>query len=264
MKEYLLNIDNEINMEENIISILKNLKKNPKQKDSLLNIVDKEINNKVEILNIIATKCYENEIYDCVIPFLQSAFDYDNNNEDVLTNLGLVLYNIGEYELSLFYLEKISNKTEKIISLIEEINLAIIIPRKNKERNLKFLLRRIENDIEVEESINTILNKFTNKELDYEEIIENIMLNIIEKEKLLNLLGIKFYENNIYDCVIPFLQKAYKINSENIDIIYNLGCILYNFGEKKMALGYLEKIQNIDFEIDQFIQRVKGEVCNNE
>ncbi|MEJ8552663.1 glycosyltransferase [Tepidibacter sp. Z1-5] len=257
MNEYLLNIDNEINIEQNIISILNILKENPKEKDNLLQIVDKEINKKVEILNIIATKCYENEIYDCVIPLLQRAFDYDNSNEDILINLGLVLYNIGEYELSLFYLEKINNKTEEIISIIEEINSNVIIPKQNKERNLKFLLRRIENDIEVEESINKILNEVINKELDYEEIIESITTNIIEKEKLLNLLGIKCYENELYDCIIPFLEKAYEINSENIDTIYNLGCVLYNFGEKKVALEYLEKIENIDDEIDMFIQSIR-------
>lgn len=190
METLLRNIEKNFDLENNIKLLFDELNKNNKALEQILNIVNVKLQDKSNVLNIIGVKCYENEMFEYVIPFLQKAYEYDNENQDALVNLGIVLFNIKEYELSFYYLNKIKNKNEEILSLIDEIRKNYIEPKEKEKKKIKFILRRIENDIDIEQSIDYIKSKIINNEIVVDEIIESIEKNIVKKEKVLKLLEI--------------------------------------------------------------------------
>lgn len=131
---------------------------------------------------------------------------------------------------------------------------------KAEQLKLRFILRRIENDIEPEENMQNIIEMFKTNEIDVDDIIEIILKDIIRKEYMFNKIAIKCYETHCYNKVIPLLNKSLEIDKENIDTIYNLGYILYKFGEYKLALEYLAMTENKDEETKQLAEVIRGEV----
>lgn len=144
----------------------------------------------------------------------------------------------------------------------EKLENGKVKKEKNNElqRKLKFLLRRIENDIEVEESREKIYELTKSACINVEDILFCIAKDIIKKDEVLNSVAVKFYEKGLYDNVIPLFQAAYGYNPKNADVIYNLAYFLYELGEKKLALTYFEKIKGTNKEIDEFIAKLKGEI----
>lgn len=128
------------------------------------------------------------------------------------------------------------------------------------QKKLKFLLRRIENNIEVEESREKVFNLIKGKEVTIENILFCVVRDMIKKDEVLNSIAVKFYEKGLYDNVIPLFQAALEYNPNNTDVIYNLAYFLYEIGEKKLSLTYFEKIKGINPEIDEFIKNLRGEV----
>lgn len=125
---------------------------------------------------------------------------------------------------------------------------------------IKFILRRIENDIEEEESMKAIINMLQNNEITVDSIIEITLKDMIKKEEILNKIAVKCYESQCYDNVIPLLKKSLEINKNNLDTVYNLGYILYKFGEHKLALEYLSSFENVDKEVKKLAELVRGDV----
>lgn len=260
MENLLIEIEKGINFEENINKILKGLNDKSFKIDELIIKIKLISINKSEMLNTIAVKAYENELYDYVIPMLQASLDVDEKHKDTLINMGLVLDAFGEYELAVNYLEKVEDKDDEIKKLIEDIMINHIIPKENIQRKLKYLLRRIENNIESEESREEIYTLISSAEITGEDILDSVDTNIIKKDEVLNSVAVKFYEKEFYEEIIPLFQKSYDYNPDNFDTIYNLGYFLYELGEKEVALSYFEKIQGQNQEVDSFIIKLKGEI----
>ncbi len=76
---------------------------------------------KVDLLNTIAVKFYEYQCLDKVLPVLVKALEMDGQNDNSLKNLGVLLFNIGEQELALQYLDKVSQKDIAVIDFINRI-----------------------------------------------------------------------------------------------------------------------------------------------
>lgn len=125
---------------------------------------------------------------------------------------------------------------------------------------VKFILRRIENNIEEEESMKAMINMLQNNEITVDNIIEITLKDIIKKEEILNKIAVKCYESQCYDNVIPLLKKSLEINKNNLDTVYNLGYILYKFGQHKLALEYLSSFENVDKEVKKLAELVRGDV----
>lgn len=83
--------------------------------------VDSNINNKIEVLNPIVLKLFENKKYDLMIPVLQKCLEYNDSDYDTLMNLSTVLEICGKHKLALEYAEMIGEKTDEVIDLINDI-----------------------------------------------------------------------------------------------------------------------------------------------
>jgi tetratricopeptide (TPR) repeat protein len=147
---------------------------------------------------------------------------------------------------------------------MEDEKLAENLEKNNNEkenedlkRKLKFLLRRIENNIEVEESTEEVYNLVESLKVKLEDILICVERDMIKKDEVLNSVAVKFYIKGYYDNVMPLFQAAYEYNHKNVDLIYNLAYFLYDLGERELALTYFEKIQGIDAEIDKFIMKLR-------
>lgn len=85
----------------------------------------------------------------------------------------------------------------------------------DEKTRIKFLLRRIENDILVKDSKNILAEMIYDARLNLETVLEQMSLNIIKKEKVLNQLALQFSKKGIYDYAKFFLSKSYEINNQN-------------------------------------------------
>ncbi|WP_066022704.1 MULTISPECIES: glycosyltransferase [Clostridium] len=224
--------------------------------DDIIKSVDKISKDKVEVLNYIANMMFQNKYYEYVIPFLQRAFEINSKDRDTLYNISYMLHVFKEDKLAIKYLNMIENKNSMELELMNEINNKL---GKNTDIQVKFLLRRIENNIEVEESKNKLITMFKDGILNCNNIISSVFSNIIKKEYILNEIAILCYENSLYDEVIPMLQKSYEINNCNSDTVYNLGYILHKFGQDELALRFLKNMENDDSEIKNLADAIRGE-----
>lgn len=81
--------------------------------------------NKLQLLNDIAVKFYEYNCLDKVMSVLVKALELDQHDDVTLKNLGAVLFKVGEKELALQYLKKISQKDIAVIDFIKRSSEAI-------------------------------------------------------------------------------------------------------------------------------------------
>jgi O-antigen biosynthesis protein len=96
------------------------VKQNYTEKD-VIEIVMKDSVNKEKIYNLLATLCYENELYDYILPFLYESYDINNENENTLFNLAYFLQKFGENQIALGYLNRIVNKDSEVNYLISQL-----------------------------------------------------------------------------------------------------------------------------------------------
>lgn len=237
---------------EDIINLIENLNVTC---EDIIKAINEISNDKIEVLNYVASIMLSNGFYEYIIPLLQRAFEINPNDRDTIYNIGYVLHLFKDDELAMKYLNMLDVKNEEAANLINEI--------KNKmnnfdENEVKFLLRRIENNIEVEQSKSKMVEMMSNGNLNCDNIIKIVSKDIIKKDIVLNEIAILCYENKLYEEVIPLLQKSYEINNSNIDTIYNIGYILHKFGQDEIALKYLSLKEGEDAEIKKLIETIRG------
>lgn len=260
MNDIFIQIEKGINVEENVDKILQYLYEDSEKLNNVIKGVKSNCKEQCEMFNVLGVKAYEKGITEFVIPFFQASLEINEKHRDTLINMGMVLDTIGEHELSVSYLEKIEEKDEEIQALINDIKNKHIIPKENIKRKLKFLLRRIENNIEVEQSREKIYELIKSTEINGNDILNSVENDIIKKDEVLNSVAVKFYEVGFYDEIVPLFQKSYEYNKNNEDTIYNLGYFLYELGEKEVALSYFEKIHGVNEEVDELIKKIKENI----
>ncbi|WP_051624041.1 glycosyltransferase [Clostridium akagii] len=224
--------------------------------EDIIKSVAKVSIDKVETLNYVANVLFASECYEDIIPLLNKALEIKPKDKDTLYNMGYVLHLFNNDELAMHYLKNIEDKNGEVVELINEIK------HKNgffDEVSVKFILRRIENDIDTAKNKNEILEMFINKTLNSAQINEVVMNDIIKKESILNEIAILCYENELYDEVIPLLEKSYEINASNIYTIYTIGYILHEFGADEVAMKYLSKMENSNDEIKKLADDIRGD-----
>ncbi|KOY65906.1 glycosyltransferase [Clostridium sporogenes] len=127
------------------------------------------------------------------------------------------------------------------------------------KKEIKYIVRRIENFIDVEKNLE-VLNKYLNNIYEYDMLNEIIMKSIIKKEEVFNFIAINMYNNKKYEYALKILQLAYEYNPKYKDTIYNIAYVMYKAGDKKTALDYL----NLLSEKDEEIQKLKEEILEDE
>ncbi|GAB7389189.1 hypothetical protein BSNK01_30270 [Bacillaceae bacterium] len=214
--------------------------------------------NSVEVLQQLAIFNYSNMNHDYVLPYLQAAFELDRNNKDTLYNLAFVLHSYGETELSKRYLDMIEHKDEETMQLYD----LIVSSEREKSQELVFLLRRLEFDIDVENTKKEIACKITEGCFEQARIFKVIETNCINKLKVLQTLAVICFENGLHEYVLPFLNKAYELDPFDHDTLYNLGYVLLSYGEDDLARTYLEKINDKDESVLELLQIAQGAAQN--
>lgn len=237
-----------------IINLIKNLNVTC---EDIIKSVNEISNNKIEVLNYVASIMLLNEFYEYIIPLLQRAFEINPKDKDTIYNIGYVLHLFKNDELAMKYLDMLEVKNEETVNLVNEIKSNM---NKFDENEVKFLLRRIENNIEVEQSKNKVVEMMLNGILNCDSIIKIVSKDIIKKDVILDEIAILCYKNKLYEEVIPLLQKSYEINNANIDTIYNIGYMLHKFGQDEIALKYLSLKEDEDIEIKKLIQIIRGDI----
>lgn len=163
---------------------------------------------------------------------------------------GLVL----ELQESIHLLNKMS---ENYSCKIEEKQTNIL--SNNLDRKLKFLLRRIENNIEYDQSLAEIIGQISSGSIYIVDLIENIRKNMIHKEKLLNTIALEFYKRGGQDAALEILMKSYELNPKDYDTAYNLAYITYKLGETETAITILDGIQQKDSDMISLMEEIMGE-----
>lgn len=109
-----------INIEETERDIINHIKTGEFKETMILNVINNDIINKVHILNYVAIKCLENDLYDMIIPLLNYAYDLSPQDLDTNYNLAYVLNMIGERKIALEYLDNL-NYTNLNVEELKEI-----------------------------------------------------------------------------------------------------------------------------------------------
>ncbi|MED3574366.1 glycosyltransferase [Cytobacillus praedii] len=250
LEKNIMNIKNEFEVEKNLLEL------DRYSEDKVMECIVDRFENPIQILQSIAISNFSRSNHDNVLSYLNKAYELDSKNSDTLYNLGIVLYSYNEKKLAKRYLDRLDEveKDEEVKKILAEVNFE----EEQKKRKLVYLLRRLEHEIDFEDSRNEMAQFISNEVYLDEEIMEAILTSTIDKEKVLNIVGIIAFENGLNDSIFPFLNKAYELNPNNDDTLFNLGYILAEFGDNVSSLPYLNKIANKDNVVIDMIYKIKG------
>lgn len=167
-----------------------------------------------------------------------------SEDDDFIKQISQAALHKNEEEFYTYkYLLKVKNS--KIIS--EEII-----------RKFKYLIRRIEFDIDIEETEEELIEFVEKSMISYDDIIEIIEKNSIDKVFVLNYIAIKCYENGFLEEVLPLLNRAYELSPQDLNTSYNIAYVLNTIGEKSLAIQFLNKLNTTNEEIEKLKNIIGG------
>lgn len=115
------------------------------------------------------------------------------------------------------------------------------------ETDFKYKLMRIDNDIDIDKSIEYIFEIYSMERDKFKEYFEYATIKyIVNKSKVLNILGVNAFNKQLYDLSLFVLRLSYSMDRNNTDTIYNLSYILYEIQEYDIAI---EILKNTDKDI---------------
>ncbi|GMN99927.1 glycosyltransferase [Parageobacillus thermoglucosidasius] len=224
--------------------------------DHIIATVKENYHSSITMFNQIAIENFAAGYHKHVLPYLQAAFEEEPDHTDTLYNLAFVLNAYGEKELANRYLSRIKNPDDEVQKLFEEINNERPL---KKIQELTFLLRRLEFDIDLEETKQMIVHKLAQNEIEEPLIKDVINTSIIDKIKVLQSLAIICFEQGLHEQVLPYLRAAYELDKTNADTLYNLGYVLLYYGENELAERFLRQIQQPDEQVLDLLRVARGE-----
>ncbi len=210
----------------------------------------------VPLLNYLGVSNFERKKLDDVLPYLIKAFKLETRNSFTLINLATVMHSIGNDEQALSLLERVEDKNENVNNWISELERNIYI-NKLADTKVKFLLRRIENDVEREASSMELIALLQQNGVSANQVIDSVMVDIVDKIGTLNRVAINCFNSGLYEVVIPLLEKSYTVDPENEDTLFNLGYILFKFGAFNEALDFVKKIREPDDDVMRLQQDIE-------
>lgn len=151
----------------------------------------------------------------------------DSKIIDMLSNVNLVE---NKESLSIYqYLIKAQNNGQKSNAL-EHVG----------DISLSFLLRRIENDIELEKNTASVIDLINNARYTIIDIADKIKIDIYQKAKTGIEIAAALYKNNRQNDAVQLLTLLYKTYQNDADIVYGLAFILHLMGDDNRALNLLD------------------------
>ncbi|MFB0846167.1 glycosyltransferase [Paenibacillus oleatilyticus] len=211
--------------------------------ETVLEIIIKTAHDqKIDLLNFVAIQFIEQQKPETALPFLSKAFELKPDHDPTLFNLGLAMYTLKQDQLALDWLEQICHKNNEVVQWISQIKKQIYNDSYEKNK-IKFLLRRLENNVHQEESLAALLQMIENKEVTLEQIHQIVDKDMIQKSQIFTQLAVSCYEQSILDLVFPFFEKALQFDAENQDALYLLAHILYELGDIESAKIHLNRVR---------------------
>ena len=124
-------------------------------------------------------------------------------------------------------------------------------------------INEINENIDSLENVTKVLELITNKDCDENDILR-ITKDFKNEVEVLNYIAINAINNKVYDIVIPLLNRALEIEPENVEVNYSMAFLLNMFGENKLALDYLIKVNGQDENVDRLKKQIIKELSNVE
>jgi len=121
---------------------------------------------------------------------------------------------------------------------------------------LKFILRRIENDIDTNENISLIIQKIIYKKCDIPQIVETMNRDIYKIAKVVVLISTALYKENMIQEALKLLLAMYKLHPQNTEIVYAFAYILILVQDKKRAFKILTNFKGEDEKIKALINEI--------
>lgn len=99
------------------------------------------------------------------------------------------------------------------------------------------------------------------KTLQHDEIITFIEKQFSQAVSILNFIGVSFLEAHDNDNVLPYLQRAFEIEPENVGTLFNLGLAMYTFGQDEIALEWFCLIPDKDEQVQNWINQLETKLA---
>ena len=174
---------------------------------------------------------------------LKKAMNTDPNHGDLIYNIALLYFSIGNFDYALEFINKaiklsINNDIYKLLKSEIYINKFNIDEALNILKDLK-KSNNIQKDNNKQTRVNILLANVYIKKREYEQA-ENILLNLIKKNKGMELpylnLSILYREKNQLSKSIKILNKGINIYPNYIPFYKNLACFYRNSGQLKLSI----------------------------
>ena len=174
---------------------------------------------------------------------LKKAMNTDPNHGDLIYNISLLYFSIGNFDYALDFINKAiklstNNDIYKLLKseiYINKFNIdeALIILQDLKKSN------NIQKDNNKQTRVNILLANAYIKKREYEKA-ENLLLKLIKKNKRLELaylnLSILYREKNQLSNSIKILKKGINLSPNYTPFYKNLACFYRNSGQLKLAI----------------------------
>lgn len=226
--------------------------------DTVISYIESRYTDAPMLLNHVGIRFLEAKEKDHVLPYLQRAFELDPTNPGTIFNLGMAMYTFGHNELALEWWDQLPEKDEQIVRWMESIRKDIHEKRSMSAR-MGRLLRRVEFEIDAEESVGELLELI---KPDQEELLSQVFdqldRRVIHKEKVLNALAGAAYDNRLPDLALSVFYKVLTLNPRDQDTLFNIGYILFEKGQSNEALAYIQRIEKPGQHVMNLLDLIQG------
>ena len=121
-----------------------------------------------------------------------------------------------------------------------------------------YLLRRIDNDINIDENINEVKSFIREKKIEHKILVDLINISLIKKVKVLLSIVISMYNNQEQESAIKILIEGYKLYNDNVEVVCTLAYLLNVKGERESAIKILENCSLEDENIEKLLHEIRG------
>lgn len=192
-----------------------------------------------------------------VIEYRSIVLVKNNKDDDFIKSLiSLTGSNLQKQYEAYQYLIKATNSIDELAK--NNSNTACKELGMDIARKIIFLLRRIENEISINENLCNLFQLLAKHEISVKDLIELILVNLVKKEDIINLLAVQYFESKLVEVSLELLEHAYKINPQNSATCYNLAYIANQLGDSKTALMFLTQLKEKDNNVLQLIAEIEG------
>ncbi|MDN4620955.1 hypothetical protein QCD85_22755 [Paenibacillus sp. PsM32] len=151
--------------------------------------------------------------------------------------------------------------TDRSNSFIKEYIYPTLLDQLNLDHHRQFedLIWNIEKD-DLDKASSKLIDFVEANDLSQNDIINIVKRISINKQEVYNIIAIKAYQKKLIDIALFLLEESLKLDINHVNTNFNLGCIYYNQNEKSKALKYLQNIQAVDNDVDDFIRKISLEL----